>query len=300
MGGKLGISLEDKTNDYQKKARSATFVALVVNTLLGLLKIISGVLTSSMSLIADGFDSLMDLFMGIFAFLGATIAQKPADEDHLYGHEKIEITYLLLIIGIIFITGIGIFLQALDRFLNRIELKFSVLGLIVVIFSILGKFSISIYVYRTATEIDSASLKATALNYSTDMLSSVLVLIAVIGAYLNIGIIDSFVAVIIALLITYGAIKMLNESLNILLDRAPDEKKLKQIYDLTTSIKGVKEAHKLRARMIGNKIVGDIHVLVDPRLSVQEGHEISENVNSILQRELGANIIIHIEPYEKK
>lgn len=238
--------------------------------------------------------------MGIFAYLGATIAQKPADEDHLYGHEKIEMIYLLLIVGIILITGIGIFIQALDRFINRVEFKFSVLGLFVVALSFLGKFSISIFVYRTATQIDSASLKATALNYLTDMFSSVLVFIALIGAYIKIGIFDSFVAIIIALLITYGALKMLNESLNILLDRAPDEKKLDQIFELATSIKGVKEAHKLRARMIGNKVVGDLHILVDSRLSIREGHGISENVYDIIQRELGANIIIHLEPYKKK
>ena len=253
-----------------------------------------------MSLIADGFDSLMDLFMGIFAFLGATIAQKPADEDHLYGHEKVEMIYLLLIIGVILSTGVGIFLQALDRFLNRIELEFSILGLFVVILSILGKLFISVFVYRTAIQIDSASLRATAFNYLTDMFSSFLVLIAIAGAYFNVGIIDSLAAIVIALLISYGAIKMLNESLNILLDRAPDEEKLDQIYKYATSIKGVKEVHKLRARVIGNRIVGDMHVLVDPKLTVLEGHNISEDVLNIIQRELGANIIIHLEPYEKQ
>ena len=253
-----------------------------------------------MSLIADGFDSLMDLFMGLFAFLGATIAQKPADEDHLYGHEKIEMIYLLLIIGIILITGLGIFLQVIDRIISSIELQFSTLGLIIVIISILGKLLISIFVYRTAKQLDSASLKATALNYTTDMFSSFLVLLALIGAYINIGIIDSFAAIVIALLITYGAIKMLNESLNILLDRAPSEVILDQIYELATSIKGVREVHKLRARIIGNRIVGDMHVLVDPNLTIREGHDISENVLNILQRELEANIIVHLEPYKKK
>ncbi|MFX1516703.1 MAG: cation diffusion facilitator family transporter [Promethearchaeota archaeon] len=292
--------MTDSAKDFQKKARTATLVALSVNTILGLLKIISGLFISSMSLIADGFDSLMDLFMGMFAFLGATIAQKPADEDHLYGHEKIEMIYLLLIIGIILITGLGIFLQALDRFINRIELQFSTLGLLIIFISILGKFLISIFVYQTARQINSTSLKATALNYATDIFSSFLVLLALIGAYINIGIIDSLAAIVIALLITYGAIKMLNESLNILLDRAPSEMILDQIYELATSIKGVREVHKLRARIIGNRIVGDMHVLVDPNLTVQEGHDISDNILNILQRELEANIVVHLEPYKEK
>jgi divalent metal cation (Fe/Co/Zn/Cd) transporter len=92
---------------------------------------------------------------------------------------------------------------------------------------------------------------------------------------------------------------MLNESLNILLDRAPSESILDQIHKLANSIQGVKEVHKLRARMIGNRIVGDMHVLVDPNLTIKEGHDISENVLNILQRELEANIVVHLEPYEK-
>lgn len=294
----MGILLQNNIKQFRKKVRTATLVALVINTLLGLLKIISGLLISSMSLFADGFDSLMDLFMGIFAFLGATIAQKPADEDHLYGHEKIEMIFLLLIIGVILITGTGIFLQALDRFIKGIELKFSVFGLVIIIISILAKFSISIFVYQISKQIYSTSLKATAFNYMTDMFSSVLVLLAVIGAYVNIGILDSVAAVIISLLIGYGALKMLNEALAILLDRAPDEKKLLAIRNLATSVEGVKEVHKLRARMIGNKIVGDMHVLVDPLLSVRQGHKISEEVYDVIQRNLGANIIVHLEPYE--
>lgn len=253
-----------------------------------------------MSLIADGFDSLMDLFMGIFAFLGTIIAQKPADEDHLYGHEKIEMIYLLLIIGIILVTAIGIFFQALDRFIRGIELEFSILGLFIAVISILGKFTISIVVFRIAKQINSASLKATAFNYLTDMFSSILVLIAVIGAFINVGIFDSIAAIIISLLITYIALKMLKEALSILLDRAPDEKELKLINNLATSVEGVKEVHKIRARMIRSRIVGDMHVLVDPELSIRQGHKISEEVFDIIQRNLGANIIIHLEPYERK
>ncbi len=297
---KSEIFLLDNYKQIQKKARTATLIALAVNTSLGLLKIISGLVISSMSLIADGFDSLMDLFMGIFAFLGTIIAQKPADEDHLYGHEKIEMIYLLLIIGIILLTGLVIFFQALDRFIKGIELEFSILGLVIVIVSILGKLGISIVVYRISTQIDSASLRATAFNYMTDMLSSGLVLIAVMGAYIKFGIIDSIAAVIISLLITYGALKMLGDALSILLDRAPDEKELELILDLATSVEGVKEVHKIRARMIRSRVVGDMHVLVDPDLSVREGHGISEKVFDIIQRKLGANIIIHLEPYEQK
>lgn len=285
-------------SNYRRKAQIATIVALGVNTSLGCLKIITGLATSSLSLIADGFDSIMDLLMGIFAYLGTTIAQKPADEDHHYGHEKIEMIYLLLIIGVILFTGIGILIQALERFIWRITLTFSLIALFVTIISIFGKIFIAIFVHNISKEIDSASLRATALNYLTDVFSSFLVLIAIGAAFFNLGFIDSIAAVIICLFIVYSGLQMFREVLYILMDRAPEKKDLELIYNLATSVDSVKEAHKLRARTIRNKIVGDIHILVDPELSVRQGHAISETVSDLIQRKTGANIIIHLEPFE--
>ncbi len=281
----------------KQKARRATIVALSVNSLLGLFKILIGILVSSVALIADGFDSIMDLFMGFFAYIGAVIAQKPADDDHHWGHEKVEILFLLLIIVVISVTGFGILLQAIDRMVKGIQLEFTVLGLIIAAISIFGKIGISIYVRNIAIQIDSASLKATALNYMTDVISSLLVLVAIVGALFNIGILDSILAIIICLLILYGAYGMLKGAINILLDKAPEEKEINQILELAYSINGVKEVHRPRLRKIGREISGDIHVLVDPAISVQKGHEIIEEVITLLQLELGANINVRMEPY---
>ena len=119
-----------------------------------------------------------------------------------------------------------------------------------------------------------------------------------IGAYAGIGIIDSIAALFICGLIFYGATRMLLETLDILLDRAPSEEMQKRIYSITCSVEGVKEAHLLRARVIQNRIIGDVHILVNPDFTVKQGHQISESVSSELDKQIGAKIIVHLEPYD--
>jgi cation diffusion facilitator family transporter len=292
--------LTEKSDIIQRKVRTATITALSVNILLGTMKIFVGMLFSSMALIADGFDSVMDLFMGILAYLGIIISRKPADKNHLYGHEKIEMVFLILIIFVIYITGIGILLQALNRFISKEGVEFSILGLIIVVISIVGKIGISFYVYRIGMQVKSNSLKATGFNYMTDVISSSLAFIAMISALFGFGFVDSIAALLICGLIFYGATRMLLETIDILLDRAPSEEIQNQIYSISSSVEGVKEVHFLRARLIQNRIIGDVHILVDPDLTVREGHLISETVSVKLENQLGAKIIIHLEPYDEE
>jgi cation diffusion facilitator family transporter len=278
----------------------ATIIALSVNIFLGTTKILIGLLISSMSLIADGFDSVMDLFMGILAYLGTIISRKPADKTHLYGHEKIEMVFLILIIFVIYFTGIGILFQALNRLISEVVFEFSIMGLIIVVISIIGKIGISFYVYRIGIQVKSNSLKATGINYMTDVLSSSLALVAMVSALFGLGVVDSIAALLICGLIFYGATRMLMETIDILLDRAPSEEIQNTIYQISSSVKGVKEVHLLRARVIQNRIIGDVHILVDPDLTVREGHRISEEVSSLLQTQLNAVIIVHLEPFDEE
>ncbi|MHA2306639.1 MAG: cation diffusion facilitator family transporter, partial [Candidatus Hodarchaeales archaeon] len=237
--------MTEKSDIIQRKVRTATITALSVNILLGTMKIFVGMLISSMALIADGFDSVMDLFMGILAYLGIIISRKPADKNHLYGHEKIEMVFLILIIFVIYITVIGILLQTLNRFISKQGVEFSILGLIIVVISIVGKIGISFYVYRIGMQVKSNSLKATGFNYMTDVISSSLAFIAMISALFGFGFVDSIAALLICGLIFYGATRMLLETIDILLDRAPSEEIQNQIYSISSSVEGVKEVHFL-------------------------------------------------------
>jgi len=153
--------------------------------------------------------------------------------------------------------------------------------------------------YRTSTELESASLKATTLNYLTDVLSSTLVVIAFILTAIHpaLGFIDPLVAIIICLFIFYGAGVLFIKALDILQDRAPNKEEIENILHLASTIEGVLEVHDLRARHIGKNVMGDLHVLVDPEISVRQGHAISEAVYDLLYKQLGAQIVVHLEPF---
>lgn len=284
-------------HEFQRKARNATIIALGVNIFLGLIKITIGLYISSISLIADGFDSMMDIAIGVFAFLAIRVALRPADKSHSFGHEKFESLFSLGISLVIFITGVGIGVNALFRVLNSIALEFSIIGFFVIIISVIGKLAISFYVLRVSKQINSISLRASAINYAIDIISSILVFVAIVGSYFNLGIIDSISALIICLIIFYEAFEIGKEAIEILVDKSPEN--IDEIVAFANTLDGVRDAHRLRARKIGTSILGDIHILVDPDLSVRDGHEISELVTAKINEKFSANIIVHLEPYLK-
>jgi cation diffusion facilitator family transporter len=263
------------------------------------LKISVGLVTSSISLIADGVDSILDLFMGVVAYLGTIFAQKPADENHPYGHEKIEMSLVIALTIIIGFSGLNLALTSIDKLVRGSLLIFSPLGFFTILVAIIGKLFIVFIMYRTSSELESVSLRATALNYSTDVLSSSLVVIAFTAAAIHpaLGFVDPLVAIIICFVILYGAGVLFINALNILQDRAPNRQDIDNILNLAGSVDGVLEAHDLRARYNGKNVVGDLHVLVDPEISVRQGHAISEAVYELLHKKLGAQIVIHLEPY---
>ncbi|MFW9854365.1 MAG: cation diffusion facilitator family transporter [Candidatus Thorarchaeota archaeon] len=274
-------------------------IAIGGNAALGALKISVGLFTSSISLVADGVDSILDLFMGVVAYIGTIYAQKPADENHQYGHEKVEMILVLALTFIIGYSGLNLALTAVDKLARGTLLTFSPIGFFTGLLGIVGKLIIVFIMYRTSSELDSTSLKATALNYTTDVLSSTFVVIAFTSTAIHptLGFLDPIAAILICGVIFYGAGILFRDALDILQDRAPNKQDTSKILSLAGSIEGVREAHNLRARYNGKIIIGDLHVLVDPEISVRKGHAISEAVYDKLQAELGARIVIHLEPY---
>ncbi|MFW9779676.1 MAG: cation diffusion facilitator family transporter [Candidatus Heimdallarchaeota archaeon] len=284
---------------FRNKALKATLIAIGGNAALGALKISVGLFTSSISLVADGVDSILDLFMGIVAYVGTIYAQKPADENHQYGHEKVEMILVLALTFIIGYSGLNLALTAVDKLVQGTLLTFSPVGFFTGLLGIIGKLVIVFIMYRTSSELDSTSLKATALNYSTDVLSSSFVVIAFTSTAIHpaLGFVDPIAAILICFVIFYGAGILFRNALDILQDRAPNKQDIAEILSLAGSIKGVREVHSLRARYNGKIVVGDVHVLVDPEISVRKGHTISEAVYDILHEKLGARIVVHLEPY---
>ncbi|MHA1237389.1 MAG: cation diffusion facilitator family transporter, partial [Candidatus Hodarchaeales archaeon] len=248
-------------------------LAIFVNLILGTSKLLVGSFIGSSALLADGIDSLLDILMTIFAYLGVRIATKPPDPDHLYGHQKMEIFFSFGIFALIMFSSLQIFLNALDKLISQQIFLFDVTGLIVAAFSIGLKLLLSYSVLKVGTQVTSPALKAMAKNYRTDVFASFLVVISMIFAYFQFGLLDSVMAIAICGLIVYTGLGIFMEGWNILVDKAPSKEMLDSIHSVANSVSGVKEVHLIRARYLQGGCVGDMHVLVDPDLTVREGHD---------------------------
>ena len=274
-----------------------TALAIFVNLVLGTSKLIVGLLIGSTALLADGLDSFLDIIMTIFAYLGVRIANKPPDPNHLYGHQKIEIFFSFGIFALIMFSSLQIFFSALEKLISQQIFVFDLAGLLVALLSITMKLLLSYSVLYVGTQVNSPALTAMSKNYRADVLSSLLVVISMIFSFFQFGLLDSVMAIIICGIIAYTGFGIFMEGWNILVDKAPPKEMLDSIFSLAMSVPGVKEVHLIRARHIQGGAVGDMHVLVDPDLTVREGHTISEEVHSLLEKELQTSMIIHLEPF---
>ncbi|MHA1994671.1 MAG: cation diffusion facilitator family transporter [Candidatus Hodarchaeales archaeon] len=277
--------------------RFATALAVSVNAVLAVLKLAIGIVIGSTALLADGVDSFLDIITSIFAYIGVRVANRPPDTSHPYGHEKMEIFFSLGIFGLITYSSIQILMTALNQFFSQQEFVFHISGLIIAIFSVALKILISYVILGVGNKVHSPALIANAKNFRIDVFSSVLVGVSMVFAFFQIGILDSIMAIIICILIGYTGLTIFFEGWNILVDKAPPEDVLRSIHACALDVKGVKEVHLIRVRSIQGGYMGDLHILVNPSLSVLEGHHISEKVVSRLKQEEKASMIVHLEPY---
>jgi cation diffusion facilitator family transporter len=233
----------------------------------------------------------------IFAYVGVRIASKPPDVNHPYGHQKMEVFFSLGIFGFIAYSCVQIFLNALDKIISQQVFVFEISGLFTAIFSIGLKLILAYSVLGVGKKVNSPALIANAKNFRTDVLSSVLVAASMVFAYFNLGLLDPVIAVIICVIIAYTGLTIFIEGWDILVDRAPPKSILNVIEKIAMDVEGVREVHLIRTRSLQHGIIGDMHILVDPMLTVLEGHRISEVVASRLKEELKVSMIVHLEPY---
>lgn len=278
----------------------ALILTLITNIILAILKTIIGILINSVSLIADGIDSFFDLGTGFLAFLGIQLSSKPADEDHHFGHEKIEIFSTLVIVLVLLLSGTLILIEAGKRLLlftaeQVIEISFIGFGIVIV--SIVAKFFLASILFRIARITNSSSIKADATNSRMDSITSFSVLIALVSSYFGLFWVDSLVGAGIAFLIYWAAVKLLREVFRVLLDEAPPGIVEKIIRLSEHYLPEVDNIHNIRIRSLGTRIIADCHIHVNPRMSVGEAHKIMLYLEEIIYRETIINeILIHVEP----
>ncbi|PWR00113.1 cation diffusion facilitator family transporter [Leucothrix pacifica] len=290
---------EKKDLRYQA-VQKVTLVGVVVNIVLALAQVIGGFIAQSQALIADGFHTLSDLITDFVVLVAAKMANKAPDEDHPYGHERIE-TVATIILGLALGgVGIGIALDAVDRLQNPEKLlQPGALAVSLAILAIVCKEGLYRYTYKVGKTVNSSILKANAMHHRSDAVSSVMVAIGV-GASVMFSIpwLDALAAMAVAVMIFYMGAKLILDSTMELVDTAWETEKVESMLSLIGDIDGVQSAHMLRTRKMSSNVLVDVHIQVSPYISVSEGHHIAEQVMGALKEHYDevSDIMVHIDP----
>jgi len=283
-----------------KAGRSVTLVGVLVNGFLILLKFLAGIFGHSQALIADAIHSVSDLFTDFVVLLGLRIGRKAPDERHHFGHARVE-TLASSIVGLALIaTALYIGIKAAWNIYHHIEYHPTWLALVGAGVSIALKESLYHYTVRTGRRIKSTAIIANAWHHRTDGLSSVAVLLGVAEAIIKPSwhILDSLAAFCVSFFIIKVGLEILWCALCEFTDTAPQPEILRNIRQCSLSVDGVIDMHDLRARTSGGLYQMELHIVVDGRLTVTEGHQIAKAVESCLAEEVADldRIIVHVDP----
>ena len=300
MSVNADASIQDDGRARYREIRFVTLVGSAVDLFLGVIKLVFGVLANSQSLIADGIHSLSDLATDVMVIWAAKHAHREPDEDHPYGHARIETAATVgLGIALIVVAG-GIALDSIRRLFHPEALLVpEAPALWVAAASVVMKEAIYHYTIRSARRLRSSMMKANAWHSRSDAISSIVVIIGVGGSMVGLTYVDAVAAVIVAWMIARIGWQQGWHSVRELIDTGLDESEIEDIRSAIMSVDGVRDLHLLRTRRMGAKALVDVHLLLDnPRLSVSEGHQISEIVRSRLIRRIEdvEDVTVHIDP----
>ncbi|MEW8276958.1 MAG: cation diffusion facilitator family transporter [Candidatus Thiodiazotropha sp.] len=280
-------------------SRRVAIVGALTNTLLAILKLFVGWIGHSQSLIADGVHSLSDLLTDALVLFTARHAREAPDDEHPYGHGRFETIGTLVLGGFLLTVGLGIVWDAAERLFSPEQLlQPEPITLFVAAFSILANEGLFFYTRHFANRINSNLLRANAWHHRTDSVSSVVVLVGIGGTMLGLPYLDAIAAVLVGLMILKIGWDLGWTASQELADAGLEKESISEIRDVIGNISGVKSVHMLRTRKLGGHAMADVHVQVDPWLSVSEGHRIAEVVQYGLIDGVDVleDVTVHIDP----
>lgn len=291
-----------------KKAQFAAWVGIIGNLLLALIKGILGYLSNSKALIADAAHSASDVAGSLAVLVGIKIAQVPPDKDHPYGHGKAESISAIVVAVILFFVGLEIAYSSIKSIFTDLEAPGN-LAIVGVSLSIVIKEGMFQYKYRLGKKINSQAIIANAWEHRSDVYSSIAALIGIVGAIiggkLNIDwllYLDPVAGAIVSIFIIKMAIKIGKESIHASLDHVLHYEDAKEYITEVEKVNGVLRVDDFFAREHGHYLIVDIKISVNPKITVEQGHEIGKEVKNVLINKFSniKDVFVHVNPYLPK
>jgi cation diffusion facilitator family transporter len=290
-----------KDNFSIRRGLKTTLVGIIASAVLAAIKIFTGIVGNSYALIADGIESLTDIFTSSIVLTGLYYASKPADEDHPYGHGKAEPFAGIAVSFGIFIAAMVIVIQSIYEIITPHHAP-APFTLIVLILVIITKEALFRFIIKVGTNVNSVALKSDAWHHRSDAITSAAAFIGISIALIGgegYESADDFAALFASVIIIINAYRIFKPALYELLDTAPPAQTIQKVRAVAGKVENVMGIDKCYVRKMGFDYFVDIHVLVDASLPVHKGHEIAHKVKDELMKEYLniSDVLVHIEPY---
>ena len=286
---------------YGKRINRVSSLCMAGNLVLALFKLFAGLIGKSQAMISDAVHSASDILGGLIVIVGAKFSEKEEDEDHPYGHERLEGVASLLLFVLLLYTGLRIAVNAGESILSGAWRDLVIPGRITLaaaLISIVVKEIMYQYTVRQAEEIRSDSLKAEAWHHRSDALSSVGALAGIAGARLGFKILDPLAGFVISLFILKAAVDIFNETIEKMVDHRCDRELEEKIRRSVCEVEKVQSVDLLRTREFGRKAYVDLEISMDGRMSLEDSHRTAEAVHEKIEKTFPQikHVMVHVNP----
>lgn len=283
----------------EKAGKKASTIAILSNCFLTIFNIIVGLMSGSYALVAEGIHTLSDVATSVIAYIGFTIGQRPADNNHHYGHGRAEAISGLVIVLFLTIVGYEIIDTAIDKLLNPSLITTpSIYAALMAVFGIFINLAISNYIINIGKEINSPAIVADGQHQRTDIYSSIAILIGIVVSNMGFPMLDPIIGLIIGLLILKTAFTIGKENIDNIMGRFQDDDLVRKIERIVNKTPDAYEAHNIKIDNYGPYVVVSLHIKVDGNMSIYETHEIVHNIEEKIQNKipLVKSVSIHTCP----
>lgn len=290
--------------DYQSNkhlAMKVSVISIVVNMILSAFKLVAGIFAKSNAMISDAIHSASDVFSTVVVIVGVNISSKESDKDHQYGHERMECIAAIFLAGILFLTGIGIGMDGINKIISGLDKNLQIpgrLALVAAVISIVTKEIMFWYTRYIAKKINSDALRADAWHHRSDSLSSIGSFIGILGARMGFAIADPLACVIICLFIVKAAFDIAKDAVYKLVDKSCDEKTIEDMKKIILKQEGVMSLDEIKTRLFGSRIYVDIEIGADREQSLENAHNIAENIHYLIESQFPnvKHCMVHVNP----
>lgn len=299
---KIFIENKNITDENEKRNIFGTLcgvMGIVLNIILFAIKYFAGIISGSIAVTADAFNNLSDAGSSVITLAGIRMASKKPDRDHPFGHGRMEYLSGLAVSVIIILVGVELFRSSVDKIMNPSDVDTSIVAIVILVISIAVKCYMFFYNRSVGKKINSAGMKATALDCIGDAVATGVVLVSTVISHFTQLQIDGWCGLLVSAFIVYAGIRSVKETVNPLLGMPPEKEFLEQVEALAMSYEKIIGIHDLMVHDYGpGRIVVSLHAEVDGKEDIFELHDMIDNAERKLGEELGCIAVIHMDPIE--